>query len=74
MEVDGSNDHKFRVFIYEFFGTAFLIFSILVSGGNMWAVPFIFFFLIYWANPVTGAHFNPSLTIGVYIAATGKYK
>merc|ERR1712060_286097 len=60
---------------YEFLGTTWLIFAILVSGGDKWAVVFQFFLIIIWAAPVSGGHFNTSLTIGTYIAqCQGKYK
>ncbi len=67
MEVAGGHDQKWLVFRYEFFGTAVLTYAVLVSGGNMFAVPLTLFLLIITAERISGAHFNPAVTTGVYI-------
>ena len=72
MEVSGASDHKLMVAIYEFLGTAFLGFAILVSVGNPFAVSMSVFMIILVLGPITGAHMNPAVTIAVY-ASNGKY-
>ena len=56
------------VAIYELIGTAFLVFAILVSGGDAVAVSMSVFIIILVLAPITGAHMNPAVTIGVYVA------
>ena len=66
MEVPGGVNNKGKVFIYEFFGTSVLVYAVLASGGNMVAVSATVLALIVGAGPITGAHFNPAVSIGVY--------
>ena len=67
MEVDGASDHMIMVAIYELLGTSMLCYAVLVSTGNPEAVAFTVFTLILILGPVTGAHMNPAVTIGVYV-------
>jgi len=67
MEIAGGQYHKKRVAIYEFFGTAGLVWAVLISGGSPFAVPFVFFGLIMTCDSISGSHFNPAVTTGVYI-------
>lgn len=67
MEVAGGHQNKCTVFLYELLGTSLLVYAVLVSGGNMLAVPFTILTLIYICGPISGAHFNPAVTIGVYV-------
>ena len=67
MEIDGGSSHKITVCIYEFLGTAFLAFAVLMSKGNAYAVVFTVFSVILVAGPVSGAHINPAVSIGVFI-------
>ena len=66
MEVPGASDHKLIVCIYEFVASAFLLYVILL-GGSAVGVTFVVFILILATGPVSGGHFNPAITIGVYI-------
>ena len=68
MEVEGANEHKFSVFIYELLGTAVLVFNILVSNGDAIVGPLSVFLIILVLAPVTGSHINPAVTIGVYVS------
>ena len=68
MEVEGASRHKFTVCIYELLGTAFLAYAVLVSIGNSIAVGFTVFVIILILGPITGAHMNPAVSIGVYVS------
>ena len=68
MEVEGASNHKVMVAVYELIGTAFLVYAILVSGGNPVAVTMSVFLIILVLGPITGAHMNPAVTIGVYVS------
>ena len=68
MEVEGASNHKLMVCAYEFLGTAFLAYAVLVSGGKDVAVAFTVFVIILVIGPITGAHMNPAVTIGVYVS------
>lgn len=53
--------------MYEFIGTFFLVACVNATMGNPACVGLTLFFLLLLAGPITGAHFNPSVTLGVYI-------
>lgn len=55
------------VFLYEFIGTFGLLMAINTTNGNAYGVSLVFFLLLKMAMPVSGAHFNPAVTLGVYI-------
>ena len=67
MEVPGASQHKLTVCMYEFLASAFLLYVILL-GGSAVGVTFVVFVLILATSPVSGGHFNPAITIAVYIA------
>ena len=67
MEVPGGDNHKFKVCLYEFIGTSFLVYAVLASGGNNIAVAFTVLTLIIVSGPVSGAHFNPAVSMGVWV-------
>lgn len=71
MEADGHGS-KFTVCIYEAMGTALFLYCILASNGNAFAVIMGLFASIMIFGGVTGGHFNPAVTIGVY-TARGQY-
>ena len=58
---------SFVVFAYEFLGTALLVGIVNCTKGNPAAVGLGLFVLLLMAGPITGAHFNPAVSIGVYI-------
>ena len=68
MEVEGAKNHKLAVCTYELIATAILVFNILVSGGNTAAGAGTVFAIILVLAPITGAHFNPAVSIGVYVS------
>ena len=57
----------------ELVGSALFVYMILVSKGDELAVPLALFAVILIFGGITGGHFNPAVTIGVYIKE-GKYK
>ena len=67
MEVPGGHNNKVKVFVYEFLGTSVLVYAVLASGGDIIAVAFTVLSLIIACAQITGAHFNPAVTIGVYV-------
>lgn len=71
MEVKGADNHIFRVAFCEFLGTAALLYAInmsAVSGGfQPFAIGLTIAAVIHQFDPVTGAHFNPAVTIAVFI-------
>jgi len=58
---------SFVVFLYEFLGTFCLVGVINATKGEASAIGLTLFFLLLVAGPITGAHFNPAVTIGVWI-------
>lgn len=71
MEADGHN-RKLLVCFYEAIGSALFMYCILASGGNAYAVCMGLFASIMIFGGVTGGHFNPAVTLGVY-TASGEY-
>lgn len=67
MEVPNGSNNKLSVMAYEFLGTAFLLYAINMSGGNPFAIGFTVFCLLITGGKISGAHYNPSVSIGVYI-------
>lgn len=53
--------------MYEMAGTFVLASAMNATNANAYGVPLVLFLLYKIAYPMTGAHFNPSVTIGVYI-------
>ena len=74
MEVPGGNLHKGKVFVYEFLGTSLLVYAVLASGGAQVAVVFTVMAIIIMADPISGAHFNPAVSTGVFFAGKGKMR
>lgn len=55
------------VFLYEFIGTFFLLCAVIATKGNAIGIGLMLFFLLLLGAPVTGAHYNPAVTVGVLI-------
>lgn len=66
MEVPGGHERKGLVLSYELIGSASFIYMIIVSTGDSLAVPFALFTSIIIFGGITGGHFNPAVTAGVY--------
>ncbi len=67
METKLGHKRMFTVGIYECFGTALFTYCILVSSANAIAASFSLFAMILIFGSITGGHFNPAVTIGVFI-------
>ena len=72
MEVPGSDTKKCLVCLYEAMGTALFVYCVLASNGNAYAVILGLFASIILFGGITGGHFNPAVTLGVFVA-NGKY-
>jgi aquaporin Z len=71
MEIYAAQKHKPVVFFYEFMGTGFLLYAINMSVNypfGQFGVAFMVFAMILIGGPITGAHYNPAITLGVYIS------
>jgi len=65
MEADG-HDKKRTVCMYECLGTAVFIFSILNLRDDL-AIPFALMAVVVVFGGITGGHFNPAVTLGVFV-------
>ena len=73
METPRGHDRKGLVCAYEFLGEIFFMYIAIVSGGShsdkTWGIagPLALFSVINIFGGVSGGHFNPAVTLGVYI-------
>lgn len=72
METPRGKDRKPLVCFYEFLGQIFFMYAVLVSGGShsdSWGIagPLALFAVASIFGGVSGGHFNPAVTLGVYI-------
>ena len=67
MEVAGSEKRVALVFIYEAIGTMLFVYSILLTANPV-SIAFSLFASIVLFGAVTGGHFNPAVTLGVYVS------
>src|SRR5688572_26998247 len=58
-----------RKYIVEFIGTFFLVFVILLSTGELQplAIGSILMVMIFAGGHISGAHYNPAVTLAVWI-------
>ena len=61
-----KQEHKCRVFFYEFIGCMFIMYSMMVTLGELNAPIYLAFMLMAWN--VSGGHFNPAITFGVFLS------
>ena len=66
MEVASSANRKPLVFVYEAVGTMLFVYSILLTSNPM-SISFSLFASIILFGSITGGHFNPAVTLAVYI-------
>jgi glycerol uptake facilitator-like aquaporin len=55
------------IFLYEFFGTACVIYACICSGGNIFSWPFTLLIYLLVARQINGGHANPAVTAGFYV-------
>jgi glycerol uptake facilitator-like aquaporin len=76
MESSVPENHKYlhliRSLLYEFVGTWIVVYAFNFSANNYWERSFAYFTMWMLCFTVSGAHFNPAFTLGVYLAE-GKY-
>ena len=72
MEVASSSDRPATVFVYEGIGTMLFVYSIMLTNNPI-SIAFSLFASIVIFGAITGGHFNPAVTLGVYISE-GKWK
>ena len=64
-----NKDKKIGVFVYEFLGTAFIMFALIIENGDFAASGYaVTFCMMCIAYNVSGGHFNPAISIGMYVA------
>ena len=72
MEVKGGTDRKLVVCLCECLGTALFIYGIIMTGTAA-TIPFSLFASILIFGAITGGHFNPAVTLGVYLSENERY-
>ena len=71
MEKQSAHEKKVYVFFYEALGTAMLVWTYNLAKFAEFAefsIGFLMMPLLILGATVSGAHFNPAVTIGVYLA------
>ena len=64
-----NKDKKVGVFMYEFLGTAFIMFALIINKGAFGLKPVaVNFAMMCVAYNVSGGHFNPAKTVGMFVA------
>ena len=76
MEIAGGKANSSNVFIYEFLGSALLLLTYNWSATfgipNPAPVAIAYFIGYMMCNKISGAHFNPAVTFGIYITNDNK--
>ena len=70
MEAKG-HDRMFTVLLLEFIGTALFIWGIICTKTPV-SIPFSLFASVVIFGDITGGHFNPAVTLGVF-TSLGEY-
>jgi len=71
MEIYSAFANKHIVFFYEFLGVSLLVYAInmqYMEEFGVAGIAFMLFACLLIAGPITGAHFNPAVTLGVYMS------
>ena len=67
MEIKGAENRKGLVMLCEILGTALYIYGIIMTGTAA-SIPISLFTSMIIFGAITGGHFNPAVSIGVYLA------
>lgn len=67
-----SGMHLIRALIFEFLGTFAIVYAFNATGNNYAGRAIGYFAFWVLAVAISGAHFNPATTLGVYLSE-GKY-
>jgi aquaporin Z len=59
--------HSLVIFMFEFFGTFVMVFALNASMGSPVCVGLTYYFLYLLINPFGGAHFNPAVSLAVWL-------
>src|SRR3990167_7080104 len=54
-------------YLIEFIGTFFLVLVVSLSEGNPLAIGAVIIALVYTGGYISGAHYNPAVTLAVYL-------
>ena len=65
METPEGKNRMITVGIYELLGTALFVSAIMMTNNSM-SIAFSLFASILIFGSVTGGHFNPAVSLGVY--------
>ena len=64
-----NNDRKIGVFTYEFVGTSIIMYALMLSRGQFTeTVQVVTLAMMLLAWNISGGHFNPAITLGMFIA------
>jgi len=61
-----NHDKKIGVFAYELIGTSLIMFGVMVTIMTYDPILTAVMMLVAWN--VSGGHFNPAITVGVYVS------
>ena len=67
METDLRKEDRKIIFLYEFGGTALILYAINIAGNPV-AVVFSIMAAVLVCGPITGAHFNPAVSTACLIS------
>lgn len=72
MDNEKGHERKFLVAFNEFLGQVFFMYIVLVgsvTGSDAWGIsgPLALWVMINIFGGVSGGHFNPAVTLGVYV-------
>src|SRR3954471_21380263 len=59
-------DRTIRILIIEFIGTFFLVLTIGLSANPI-AIGVVLAALVYMGGYISGAHYNPAITLGIWV-------